>query len=89
MEVITPQDAVREIELLNNPAVSVKTIFDMVVIVLRQDGKQEQYDATGLTKDWLRLSNHDLFVECYGFDWKPSPILKSKIRGEQKCRKTT
>lgn len=79
MDVITPEESANERYLLNDEPVSVKTIFDMVVIVLRKDGKQEQYDVIDITKDWIHLSYND-FIEFYGFEWQPSIEILKRIK---------
>lgn len=75
IDVITPEDAVRVCELLNNPAVSVKLVLDDMLMVVRKNGKFEQYDAIELTKEWIDAGDDEYFKNNYGFDWIPTKEL--------------
>lgn len=52
-DVITPEDAVEEVYRMSDPVVCVRIPFDDLVLVTRESGHVESYNALQLTREWL------------------------------------
>lgn len=85
IDVITPEDAVKEHELINNPAISIKLVLGDILMIVRKNGKFEEYNAIELTKEWIDAGDEEYFKNNYGFDWIPTKELTIMVqKGEIK-----
>ena len=51
IDVITPEDAVEEVYRMSDPVVCVRIPFDDLVLVTRESGHVESYNALQLTRE--------------------------------------
>ena len=79
IDVITPEDAVEEVYRMSDPVVCVRIPFDDLVLVTRESGHVESYNALQLTREWLQTPEN-VFIRQYGFKCIPSESLIRKVR---------
>lgn len=82
IDVITPEDAVEEVYRMSDPVVCVRIAFDDLVLITRESGYVESYNALQLTKEWLQTPEN-VFIRQYGFKWKPSEEMIREVNKER------
>ena len=82
IDVITPEDAVEEVYRMSDPVVCVRIPFDDLVLVTRESGHVESYNALQLTREWLQTPEN-VFIRQYGFNWKPPEACMKIVLGKE------